>query len=153
MKNVFKMVILGLIVLGVTPLLAEAESTRSEMTEYYMKMRAFEKDLIDLGEYSQGADQAAAIRLIDVAVEYSTKIDQLRDLLLILTIIENNDDRSRVMPVVVASMKNVAGGIDISLKKINLEMSQTRSNAIISTGNQMKTELRELQKLLAEQVL
>jgi len=148
----FKMAILGLLVLGVSPLLAEADPNMSDMTEYYTKMMAFEKDFIDLGKYSQGvSDKTAANGLTDVASEYSREIDHLRDLLFILTIIDNNDDRSLVIPVVAASMKYVAGSIDISLEKINLEMSHARSNAIISTGNQMKTVLRQLQKLLAEQ--
>ena len=110
---------------------------------------AFRKDLIDLGEYSQGGDQTAALGLVDVAAEYSTKIDHLRELLLIVALIKNDDDRNRVKAVVDDRMKQTAKGIDISLKEVNLEISQARSNAIVSTGNQMKAELRKLQELLS----
>ena len=142
--------LIAVIALALAPLPASAQPSMSEMNECYRKIMAFEKDLIDLGKYSHGVDDKnAALGLIDVASEYATKIDHLRDLLAILTLIKNDDDRNRVKPIVAARMKYIAKGIDISLKRVNLEISQAQSKAIISTGNQMKTELRRLQELLS----
>ena len=150
MRN--SILVLAIVVLvGVTlvPLSVCAQPSMSEMTECYKKMIAFQKDLIDLGKYSQGPDKIAALGLIDVAREYSTKIDHLRDLLLILSLIKNDDNRNRVKVVVDDRMKHTAKGIDISLKEVNLNISLARSNAIVSTGNQIKAELRRLQELLS----
>ncbi len=148
MRNVVLLLVV-LVGIALAPLSVCAQPSMSEMTDCYTKMMAFRKDLIDLGKYSQGLDVTAAHGLIKVATEYTTNINHLRDLLLIVTLIKNDDDRNRVKPVVDYRMKNTAEGIDISLEEVNLEISQARSNAIISTSNQMKAELRRLQKILS----
>lgn len=144
--------ILALFVLvgvSLAPLSVCAQPSMSEMTECYKKMMTFRIDLFDLIEYSQGDDRTRFLRLLDVAKEYSTKIEHLRELLLIVVLIRNDDDRNRVKGVVDDSMKHTAKGINISLKELNFEISQARSNAIVAMGNQMKAELRRLQELLS----
>ena len=137
-----------LIGIGFAPLLAHAQPGISEMTDCHKKMMAFWGDLIDLGKYNQGHDKTAALTLIDVANEYAIHTDHIQDLLFIITLIKNQDDRSRVTPVVSKRMKQISRGIKISLKEVNLAISLVRSSAIVSTGNQMKAELRKLQDLL-----
>lgn len=146
-------VILGLIVLvGVylAPLSVCAQPSMSEMTNCYKKMMAFRQDLLDLGKYSQGLDDwTIAIGLGNVAKEYAIKTNHLQDLLLILTLIRNDDVRNFAQTVVDLRMKHTAKGIDSALEEVNIHISHSRSNAIVSTGNQMKTELRRLQELLS----
>jgi hypothetical protein len=141
---------LGLLVaVALEPHSAFAQPSISEISHYITKMTAFQQDLIDLGKYSKGSNTDAAIGLIDVAAEYWTALDHLKDLLFIVTLIKNNDDRNIVKAVVDERMKHIVKGIDLSLKRVNLEISRAQSNAVVSTGNQMKMELRRLKVLLS----
>jgi hypothetical protein len=111
-------------------------------------MKSHQKDLIDLAEYSKGLDQEAAIGLTGVAEAYTTRLDHLRDLVHIYSLIPSKDDKQLIRPVITDRMQYIAKEIDIHLTQVNIYLSIARSPAIISTGNQMKSDLREIQKML-----
>ena len=149
MKNTFVMVIILLVSIDLAPMLAGAEPTMSDMAERSNKMMAIEKDLRDLVEYTQGIDRDAANGLQQIASISSTRILNISAFLRIMTMIENQDDRNRVNSFIIGAIKFEVKGIDIDIKGVNLMLSYARNNAIILTGNQLKTELRKLQELLS----
>ena len=150
MKNV----ILGLCVLvgiALAPFAACAQPSISEIDDYYEKMLALTQDLADLAGVSQDVDQEVAIELSEITVHYTNKMLHIRDLLEILTLIKNNDDRKRVKSLIANRIEGIPPVIDIVIPLVTLQISMAQSQAIILAGNQLKTELRRLHKLLSSE--
>ena len=126
-----------------------AQPSFSQLGRYCDKMMSHRLDLTDLAGYSKGLDQEAAFNLIGVAKAYTSRLDHLRDLVHIYSLISSKDDKQRIRAVITDRMEFIVKEIDISLKEVNLYLSRAESPAIISIGNQIKSDLREIQKMIA----
>ena len=148
MKNV----ILGLGVLigiALAPFTACAQPSISEIDDSLEKMLAVSQDLMDLANVSQGVDQETALKLVSIAIGYTQRMQHIRDLLYVLTLIKNTDDRNSVKSMIDIRIGGIPKEIDLAIPLVTLRISMARSQAIILAGNQMKTEMRRLQELLS----
>ena len=144
--------VLGLgVLVGITlaPFTACVQPSISEIEECQRKVFVIQQDLIDFMEFSQGVDRKSVVGLLDIAQEYTNKLMHILDLLRILTLITNDDDLNRVKLYGAFRMNLIAESIDLYLEKVNFDIYHANGQAIISTGNQLKTELRRLQELLS----
>ena len=144
--------LLGLCVLvgiALAPFTACAQPSISEIEDYHEKMLAFSQDLSDLANVTQGVDQEAALEIGSIAIGYTQKMLHIRDLLYVLTLIKNNDDRNRVKSLIAYRIEVIPMDIDVNIQLVTLHIAGARSQAIILTGTQVKTELRRLQELLS----
>lgn len=149
MKNGILMLVV-LVGIVFTPLLVSAHPSITELNDCSTNVKAFLNDLINISKNSPNVvDKYSALELIQVADLYKADIDYLRDLLFIVSIIKDDNDRNRVNYFLDLQMKDTARGIDHYTELANLAISHAQNDDIVSTGNKIKTELSKLQKLLS----
>jgi hypothetical protein len=110
-------------------------------------------DLSELNTLVQSSqtkdDIGAAIAITNIAGDFNTHIAYLKSLLEIMEMVKNTSDRKFAMRIIDSHIKYVATIIDSETKLVNALISSTKNSNIVSIGNQLKAELRNLKKILS----
>jgi hypothetical protein len=150
MRNVCTTLLIVIIALALTAFSASAFPSMSEMEKCSSKMNAFSQDLVNLSSFSQiMSDKKAVIELANIVSEYRNHAMYIKDLLFITEMVKNNPDRKIATDIIGEHAKYVSKMIDLSIKSVNLYISNTKNNDIESIGNQIIIELRKLKELLS----
>ena len=128
---------------------AGAALTSQQVNAYYKKMDAHNKDLLQIGKAIRNADDVLLVGNLSDLVNFNmVQLENIEDLQLIESLIENEADRKRVKPVISRRIKLVAVGIDGSIRQLNLYVAHLKSQAVLATAMKVREDLHELKELL-----
>lgn len=151
MRNVILMLVV-LVGIVFAPLLVYAQPSMTELNDCYTNMKALSNDIATIVKNSQNVtDTYSALELLHITELCMATINHLKDLLFIVTKIKNDNvlNSVHVHALLILRMELSVNLIDRLVERVNIIISDVKSKAIVSTGNQIKTELRRLQKLLS----
>ena len=131
------------------PPVSAADTEAAALTTYAKKMDSYGSDLIDIGKGLTGLDQHIASKLAELVASTHLEITHVQDLVLIESLLQDDGDKRRIKPILSARIKTVTGGIDLSIKRVNLSLSGLKSPAVVTAATTLKDDLRALQALLS----
>ncbi|MGB8991031.1 MAG: hypothetical protein WCD80_03150, partial [Desulfobaccales bacterium] len=85
--------------------------TKEQISQYEKKMMAHRKDLIEICKNLNRDDAEITINLINIANEYSIKLEYIQDIILISSLISNKTDKAQIEPIVIKIIKLFMSGI------------------------------------------
>lgn len=125
-----------------------------DIEKYAKAMIDHYQDLITLSRSMRGGDVETTLNyettqdLMNVASLYEIEMGHLQYLLLIDSLVAHEADRQRIKPEIRRDVREVAGRIDLSIKQVNLDLANLKSQAVIATAVRLRDDLRDLKALL-----
>jgi len=148
MKKITGLVIIVLAAMSATLCSAVAATTPQQVAIFEKKLKVHQEDLIEISRNLSRSDAEIAISMIDLTNRYSIELAHIQDLLLIGSLIQGEDDKRRVKPVISSRIESVADGIGLSIKQVNLSLGHLNSQPIIATVIKIRDDLRGLKEIL-----
>lgn len=155
MKTTLIILLATLITVSFFQLPADARLSIYAVDECQKRLFQLEKDINDFLQNKKGTNEFESIYDFSMSVSNIVEInyarlDHLHDLLSIVSIITNNNERNEVVKLTTTQILAMRKYLDSDIKSVNLNLAYTKNTYLISLFSHVKEELRKLQDILKD---
>ena len=119
------------------------------LNQYCEKMMYHERNLIDIRKNIHGDDDVMVYELFALTGECHARLSHLTDLILIISVIENANDKNNIIaPLLKLQITSLYKYVDGAIKRVNLCISHFRNQAVLSTAIELRSDFFGLKEFL-----